>query len=139
MRLLTSSAVVCAPRGLSGRGGRHHGDLRQVILHHVCIEIKMKFRRFAFFSCTKFTFRLASSSGPQSAGQVPCRASIVMQPVVWWCRWAGVLPSAPTCCTTCVSSLWPSGFVTVCGCSSVAAPQKGSRGVERGGLAPRAV
>lgn len=28
-----------------------------------------------------------------------------------------------------VSSHWPSGSVTVCGCSSVAAPQKGAQGV----------
>ncbi len=78
--------------------------------------------------------------GGQMGGWVPCRASTVSQPLVWMCRWAGVLPwaQAPTCCTStgCESSLWPSGSVTVCGCSSVAAPQKGARGGWRGRISP---
>lgn len=38
--LTSSSAVVSpdAPRRLGGRSGRHHGDLRQVILHHSYIK-----------------------------------------------------------------------------------------------------
>lgn len=62
-------------------------------------------------------------------------ASTVLQPLVWRCRWAGVLPWAQshTCCMSCVSSLWPSWSVTVCGFSTAAGPQKGTQGVERGG------
>lgn len=51
---------------------------------------------------------------------------------MWRCRWAGVLPWAPahTCFTStgCVSSLWPPGSVTVCGCFLGGSSSKGSTG-----------
>lgn len=55
----TGSAVVCtaAPRRLTWGGGRHHGDLQLVILHHVFLKTaqkvakkssSMKFSRYNF-------------------------------------------------------------------------------------------
>lgn len=88
------------------------------------------------FCCSKHTWESLKSAGPAlvPSGQMVGQAFTVLQSLVRSCRWSGVLPwaQADTCCTStgCVSSLWPSGSVTVCGCSSVAAPQKGAQRVE---------